>query len=212
VGRKLAQSPANTRQVPVAQYSNVILSRHTSRQLLIANATRKKMTSQRLTDCLTSSLLAPRVTISRRKRTRQQLASERRSSCRLCLFTVNIHCRRSSAGTVHHLASVPVDLRRVVLSLQDVSNGNDVIGVGVDDNGVHRGALRGDLSSAASSDYVDTAQSTEGSYHRHPSSCVVPPRRRPAIQFDRVPMQRFLSLCGRDPGCYLPMTVCRILL
>jgi len=55
-----------------------------------------------------------------------------------------------------------VDLQRAVLSLQDVSNGNDVIGVGADDHGVHGGAVRGDLSPTASSDHVDTSQGTQG--------------------------------------------------
>ena len=72
------------------------------------------------------------------------------------------HCCRSAAGTVHNLASISVDLQRAVLSLQDVSNGNDVIGVGADDHGVHGGAVRGDLSPTASSDHVDTSQGTQG--------------------------------------------------
>lgn len=71
---------------------------------------------------------------------------------------------RSSAGTVHNLASVSVDLRRVVLSLQDFSDGNDVIGVGVDDNGVHGGALRRYLSPVACSDHVDAASRSQGAY------------------------------------------------
>ena len=63
-----------------------------------------------------------------------------------------------------------MDLRRAVLSLQDVSNGNDVIGVGADDNGIYRGALRRHLSSAARSDNVDTPPSAQGRYRCHPSS------------------------------------------
>lgn len=105
-----------------------------------------------------------------------------------------------------------MDLRPAVLPLQDFSNGNDVIGVGADDNSIHRGALRRDLSSTARSDHVDAAQGTQGTSVtaiRHH----VPHRYRP-LQFEACPKTPNTSLapvfcrwlCDR-PGYYLPITV-----
>jgi len=58
-----------------------------------------------------------------------------------------------------------VAFRRVVLSLQDVPNGNDVIGVHPDDNGVHGGALRCHLLPAEGAVHV---QPTAGSEDHRP--------------------------------------------
>jgi len=68
-----------------------------------------------------------------------------RAVCLLC---------RTAAGAVHDPRSVSVALRRVVLPLQNVPHGNDVIGVDPDHRRVHGRALPGHLSLAARPGHV----------------------------------------------------------
>jgi len=103
------------------------------------------------------------------------------------------HCR-STAGTLHNLARISVDVRRAVLSLQDVSDGNDVIGVGADDNGVHGRALRGDLSSTARSDHIDPTQGAQGALSL-PSLITHHVSHRP-INLNHIPINQLPNLCA----------------
>ena len=57
--------------------------------------------------------------------------------------------RRSTAGAVHDSRGLSVEVRRAVLSLQDVLNGNDVIGIDHDHHGVHDRAISSHLPLAA---------------------------------------------------------------
>jgi len=70
---------------------------------------------------------------------------------------------RTAARTVHDSRGLSVALRRTVLSLQDVPDGNDVIGIDPDHNGVHNRALSGHLSLAArTGDFRSVAGSARG--------------------------------------------------
>ena len=64
---------------------------------------------------------------------------------------------RFAAGTVHYLGSLSVAPWRAVLSVEDFSDGDDVVRVDPYHHGVHGGAVRGNLSPAARPRHVDAA-------------------------------------------------------
>jgi len=75
------------------------------------------------------------------------------------VFRLILFIARSSARALHDHRSVPLAFRNRLLPVQDIFDGNDVIGIDSDHSGVHHRALPGDLSfPAGASDFRSVAR------------------------------------------------------